>query len=309
MLRVSFGSALRSAGVTEWAKYHRRIRCAKGDWLGQPGVSLYNLASLGPAENNFGGDNMKGVCAILTVSILAVPAFAQRAPLSEQGSPTQPVRIEMVCRDMSTTGDYLAPNETMIANKACHPVTVQRMGDSTTAAAVPASTGAQPATPAPATASAAAPAPAAPGAPSAATPAAVFATQFAPVANLPDNSIRVFVTDIQSWTARGAWSGVPAKDATPAAALDAKEAAAISSEVDKLVTEVNQQCPQVLITSDISKASFAVTLDHEKKSRVSERNKIVVFNHNGDDIYSADTRGLGESLPEACKAIVSAAKK
>lgn len=244
---------------------------------------------------------MKGVCTILAVSVFAVPAIAQRAPLSEQGSPTQPVRIEMVCRDMSTTGDYLAPNETMIANKACHPVTVQRLGETSTAAAVPASTGAQPA--------AAAPAAAPPAAAAAPTPSAIFATQFTPAANLPDNSIRVFVTDIQSWTARGAWSGVPAKDATPASAPDPKEAAAISSEVDKLVTEVNQQCPQVLITSDISKAAFAVTLDHEKKSRVSERNKIVVFNHNGDDIYSADTRGLGESLPEACKAIVGSAKK
>jgi hypothetical protein len=81
------------------------------------------------------------------------------------------------------------------------------------------------------------------------------------------------------------------------------------SEVDKLVTEVNRQCPQVMITSDMSRAAFAVTLDHTEKNRFSQTNKVVVFNHTGDDIYSSETRGLGDSIGEACKAILASAKK
>lgn len=236
---------------------------------------------------------MRSVCAILAVSVLATSAWARQSSNAQQNSPTAPVRIEMVCRDMATTGNYLAPNETMIANKACHPVQVQQLNSS--AAATPA----QPATPAQSN-----PAPAAAAAP---TPPDIYATAIRPVVTPTDDSIRVYVTDSDSWAARGGWTGQ--NNAAPAPAETPKQAADAAAQVNKLITAVNEHCPQVLITSDITRAGFAVTMDREGKNRMSERNKIVVFNRGGDDIYSADTRGLGESLDEACKAIVSSANK
>lgn len=235
---------------------------------------------------------MRSLSAILVVSALAGSAWAQQSPSGQQNSPTAPVRIEMVCRDMETTGNYLAPNESMVANKACHPVQVQPLA----AGAAPAN--AQPPSAAPVASS--------PTAAAAPTPEDTFVNN-TPIVNAPDNSIRVYVTDSESWAARGGWTGQ--KSATPTVSETPKEAAAIAGEVDKLTTAVNEHCPEVLITSDITKAGFAVTLDREGKNRMSERNKIVVFNRGGDDIYSADTRGLGDSLDEACKAIVSSSSK
>ena len=236
---------------------------------------------------------MRSICSILAILTLATSIQARQSSNGQQSSPTAPVRIEMVCRDMETTGNYLAPNETMIANKACHPVEVQPLGNRPTAAAE--------------TAKAAQPNAAQSTLPAAPTPPDIYATSTAAVVTPADNSIRVYVTDSESWASRGGWSGQ--KSATPAAPETAKQAANTAGEVDKLITAVNDHCPQVLITSDIAKAGFAVTLDREGKNRMSERNKIVVFNRSGDDIYSADTRGLGDSLDDACKAILSSANK
>jgi hypothetical protein len=206
--------------------------------------------------------------------------------------------MEMVCRDMETTGNYLAPSETMVGNKACHAVSIERLGDSAPEA------DAQPA-PVSQARSAEPMSTAAAGAP---TSQDIYAPPVMPKGDLVDNSIRVFVTDSESWDTRGGWGGNQEKSSSSSANETAKEQANIASEVEKLVTEVNRQCPQVVITSDVSRAAFAVTLAHEGKNRMSERNKIVVFNHGGDDIYSAATRGLGDSLGDACHAILSSAK-
>jgi len=232
---------------------------------------------------------MRIAYAIVAISFCGVPVWAQQHLVPQQGPPTQPVRIEMVCRDMSTTGDFLAPNETMIADKACHPVTVARLGDKAPAGS------AQPA--------AAQPVATAPTAPD------IYAAPNLSLMSAPDQSIRVYVTDSASWDAREGWTGVPGTSVAPSAPANSKEAAAVSAEVDKLITEVNRQCPEVVVTSDVTKAVFAVTIAHEGKNRVNERNKVVVFNHGGDDIFSAATRGLGDSIGDACKAILAPAKK
>jgi hypothetical protein len=236
---------------------------------------------------------MRRACAIFAVCGLAASVWAQQSSKGQQSSPTAPVRIEMVCRDMGTTGNYLAPNETMIANKACHPVEVQHIDNSAAATT--------------AHAAAIQPPPTSTAVPAAApTPPDIYVTN-TPVVSSSESSIRVYVTDNESWAARGGWTGQ--KSATPAAPETPKEAENTAAEVDKLITAVNDHCPQVLITSDITKAGFAVTLDREGKNRMSERNRVVVFDRGGDDIYSADMRGLGESLDAACKAIVSSANK
>jgi hypothetical protein len=41
---------------------------------------------------------------------------------------------------------------------------------------------------------------------------------------------------------------------------------------------------------------------------LAHRNKVAVFNHDGDDIFSASTRELGNSVKDACHAMLSAKK-
>lgn len=250
---------------------------------------------------------MKHLCAILTFSVLTFPCAAQQpSKVQQQGSPTQPVKMEMMCRDMATTGNYLAPNETMIGNKACHPVDVQRVGNATSAANPP-TVSTDPATAAPAG-----------GVAPVEEHRDIFATSMMPPKNAVDNSIHVYLTDVDTWAARGGWSGkqmpppvaTTGADASGPAAHGAgsdKEAAATAEEMDKFDTEFTRQCPQVMVTGVADRAAFAVTLDHQKKGHFSEQNKIAVLNHNGDTIFGTDTKKLTDSLEGVCSAILKSA--
>ena len=54
------------------------------------------------------------------------------------------------------------------------------------------------------------------------------------------------------------------------------------------------------------KANFVVTLDHEGgKGVLTHHNKIAVFNHEGDVIYSNSTRELGNAVKDACQAMLN----
>ena len=52
-------------------------------------------------------------------------------------------------------------------------------------------------------------------------------------------------------------------------------------------------------------ADFVVRLDHEGgKGWVRKDNKVAAFNKGGEMIFSASTRTLGNSVKDACKAMV-----
>ncbi len=90
-----------------------------------------------------------------------------------------------------------------------------------------------------------------------------------------DGKVRVLVTDSQSWESRG----------------------------------LNQRCPELTVTNNLAKADFVLTLDHEGgKGLLAHRNKIAVFNRDGDDIYSNSTRELGNAVKDACKAMLNSHK-
>lgn len=75
----------------------------------------------------------------------------------------------------------------------------------------------------------------------------------------------------------------------------------------EIIKTFNQRCSGVTITNNVQKADFAVILDHEGgKGLVRRRNKIAVFNRDGDVIFSDSTRELGNSVKDACQAILSA---
>jgi hypothetical protein len=59
----------------------------------------------------------------------------------------------------------------------------------------------------------------------------------------------------------------------------------------------------------LQKADFVLTLDREGgKSLLAHRNKVAVFNRDGDDIFSISTRELGNAVKDACQAMLSAKK-
>jgi hypothetical protein len=260
--------------ITHTTKYHR---------LNRAPVSHFHWVfdfSLGETET------MKQVLAIACVSLFALPLAAQQ-------SPTQPVTIQMQCRDMATTGNYLAPNETMISNKACHAVNVQRMDSS-----VPTSN-AQPTAAASTTA------------PAAASSDQQYSATVLPVVAANENPIRVVLMDSASWQARG-WTSSADKNSTAAApppAAGEKEVTDPKLLTDDLTSGFNHQCPQAIVTENLETATFAVTLQREKKNRWSERDNIIVYNREGDHIFSASSKSLTDPLQSACQAIVTAAKR
>ncbi len=112
-----------------------------------------------------------------------------------------------------------------------------------------------------------------------------------------DGKIRIYVTDSQSWEVTGGWGfsngsggGATAGGARPQTA--------------EIIKTFNQRCPEYTVTNNKDRANYAVLLDHEGgKGLLRHRNKIAVFNRDGDAIFSDSTRELGNSVKDACGAI------
>jgi len=109
---------------------------------------------------------------------------------------------------------------------------------------------------------------------------------------------RVFITDSQSWQmtgnsggANGAGGGHMGGGARPQTA--------------EIIKTFGQRCKEVVVNNKQEKADYVVVLDHEGgKSILAHDNKVAVFNSDGDAIVSHSTRSLGNSVKDACEAIV-----
>ena len=121
-----------------------------------------------------------------------------------------------------------------------------------------------------------------------------------------DGKTRVLVTDSQSWETRGGSSAGGNKSGWGASSWISGGARPQTAEIIKTL---NERCPQITVTNNLQKADFVLTLDHEGgKSLLAHRNKVAVFNRDGDDIFSASTRELGNSVKDACQAMLTAKK-
>jgi hypothetical protein len=103
-----------------------------------------------------------------------------------------------------------------------------------------------------------------------------------------DNSTkpRVFITDSQSWQMVGRHGGARPQTA-------------------EIYKTFGSRCGEVVVTNQRDKADFVVTLDHEGgKGWARIDNKFAVFNKDGDMVKSGGTRSLGNSVKDACRAIV-----
>jgi hypothetical protein len=190
--------------------------------------------------------------------------------------PTQAQQV-VECRDLAPNG-YVAPNETIINGKACRPAgTPLQIADPN-------------------------PKPAA-TAPLAAAPALTETPVAAPVS---DGKTRVLVTDSQSWETRGGGSAGGNRNGWGGSSWQAGGARPQTAEIIKTL---NQRCPELTVTSNLDRADFVLTLDHEGgKGALAHRNKVAVFNHDGDVIFSASTRELGNSVKDACHAMLASKK-
>jgi hypothetical protein len=121
-----------------------------------------------------------------------------------------------------------------------------------------------------------------------------------------DGKVRVFVTDSQSWETRGSSAAGGNSNGWGASSSFSGGARPQTAEIIKTL---NQRCPELTVTNNLGKADFVMVLDHEGgKGLVRHRNKVAVFNRNGDDIFSDSTRELGNAVKDACAAIAKAKK-
>jgi hypothetical protein len=77
----------------------------------------------------------------------------------------------------------------------------------------------------------------------------------------------------------------------------------------EIIKTFNQRCSELTVTNNLGKANFVIVLDHEGgKGLLAHRNKIAVFNQDGDDIFSNSTRELGNAVKDACDVMMKAKK-
>jgi len=112
-----------------------------------------------------------------------------------------------------------------------------------------------------------------------------------------DVKTRVYITDSQSWEVSGGWgaSGGTGGGATQGGARP---------QTAEIIKTFGERCPELTVTNNRDKANYVVLLDHEGgKGVLRHRNKVVVFNRDGDSIFSNSTLSLGNSVKDACNAI------
>jgi hypothetical protein len=111
---------------------------------------------------------------------------------------------------------------------------------------------------------------------------------------------RVFITDSESWEMVGSAAGSGGTFASNMHGGARPQTAEISKTF-------GERCGQVVVNNRQEKADYVVVLDHEGgKGYLRRRNKVAVFNKDGDAIVSRSTRSLGNSVQDACDAIVAA---
>ena len=112
-----------------------------------------------------------------------------------------------------------------------------------------------------------------------------------------DGKVRVYVTDSSSWAVGGGGGG------DGGLFLGTVKGGA-RPQTAEIVKTFNQRCPQVIVTMRKDRADYIVVLDHEGgKSFFRKDNKIIVFDKEGDAIFSGSTRSLGNAVKKACQVI------
>lgn len=112
-----------------------------------------------------------------------------------------------------------------------------------------------------------------------------------------EEKVRIFVTDSDSWASGGGIMGVDGF-------LAGSGQGGARPQTAEIVKTFNERCPEFTVTINRAKADYVVLLDHEGgKSPVRKDNKVVIFDVEGDAIFSGSTVMLGNAVKDACRAI------
>jgi len=112
-----------------------------------------------------------------------------------------------------------------------------------------------------------------------------------------DQRIRVFITDSRSWEMAGSSGGSKS-------GFGGNFGGGARPQTAEIIKTFRERCPVVTITNNQTNARFIVLLDHEGGKKFYRRdNKVAVFNTQGDAIFSASKRTLGNAVADACEAI------
>ena len=219
-------------------------------------------------------EEMKTAIAILSLAMFSSVASAQN-----------PDSAKWMCRNLADSGGFAYQGESIFGTRACRPV--PQAAPAASAAPGAAAAPKQEASMAAVNSSVAAPV-------VYGTPQPAPAVAPAPTASpspASDGKTRVFVTDSQSWETRGGSSAGGNKNGWGGSSWMAGGARPQTAEIIKTL---NERCPEMTVTNNLQKADFVLTLDHEGgKGLLAHRNKVAVFNRDGDDVFSASTRELG----------------
>ena len=111
--------------------------------------------------------------------------------------------------------------------------------------------------------------------------------------------VRVYISDSHSWQVSGGFAGV--EDL-----MLGTSGGGARPQTAEIIKTFNRRCPEVTVTNRRDRADYVVLLDHEGGKPLFLRdNKIVIFNKEGDAVYSGSTRSLGNAVKDACKAILN----
>jgi hypothetical protein len=114
---------------------------------------------------------------------------------------------------------------------------------------------------------------------------------------------RLFVPESQSWQTSGGFA------AGRNGAAGATRGGA-RPQTAEIIKTVNDTCKDVTVTMKQENADYVLLLEHEGGKRLlAADNKYALFNKDGDAIKSGSTRALGNSVKDACKALMDDWKK
>jgi hypothetical protein len=118
-----------------------------------------------------------------------------------------------------------------------------------------------------------------------------------PAPQPPAEKTRVYVTESNSWEVHSEWLLASGSGA-------GIERGGSEPQTVEIIKTFNQRCPDVTVTTHKEKADYVIVLDHEAdKDFLLHRNKIAVFNRDGDAIFTDSTLALGTSVANACESI------
>jgi len=121
--------------------------------------------------------------------------------------------------------------------------------------------------------------------------------------------IRVFVTDSESWEIQGSsWFHGSGSYNNGHGSSQSNGGGYTSGgarpQTVEIMKTIGEKCPDFTVTENMDKANFVVRLEHEGgKGLVRKKNKVAVFNRDGDLIFSSSTVTLGGAVDGVCSAI------